>query len=123
MPHDDAAIARLERARSGIRQALSQWDAADLDQVENSRALLVAALADLRFFETAVRAGEVPVTEELCTTILTVKQEVAQTTRVVDACVAFYRGLEARTGGAPPVYDAEGRITGESTEMEPEVHA
>jgi hypothetical protein len=122
MTHD-AAVARLEHARSGIRQALSQWDAADLDRVEDSRALLVTALADLRFFESAVRSGAVALTDELCTTILAVKQDVAQTTRVVDACVAFYRGLEARTGGAPPVYDAEGRIAGESTEMEPEVHA
>lgn len=119
----DTANSHLERARSGIRQALAQWDAADLARVEDSRELLVKAAGDLRIFENAVRAGDVPPTVELRSTILAVKQEVAQATRVVDACVAFHRGLTARTGGSPPVYNAEGRIAGESAEMEPEVHA
>jgi hypothetical protein len=119
----DKAIAHLERARSGIRQALAQWDAANLQQVEDSRALLAAAAGDLRVFEAAARAGDVPPTAELCSTILAVKQEVVQAVRVVDACVAFHRGLAARTGGAPPVYNAAGNIAEESAGLEPEVHA
>jgi hypothetical protein len=119
----DTAIAHLERARSGIRQALAQWNAADLEQVEESRELLVAAAVDLRVFETAVGAGDVPHTAELYSTILAVKQEVVQATRVVDTCVAFYRGLAARTGDAPPVYNAEGHIEEEPAGLEPEVHA
>jgi len=118
-----AATSHLERARSGIRQALAQWNAVDLDGVENSRELLVAALGDLRIFESAVRAGVVPPTDDLHSSIRAVKQEVAQATRVVDACVAFHRGLSARTGGAPPVYNAEGQIADESPALEPEVHA
>jgi hypothetical protein len=119
----DTAIAHLERARAGIRQALAQWDAADLPRVENSRELLVAAASDLRLFESAVRAGDVPHTAELHATILAVKQEVVQATRVVDACVAFHRGLAARTGGAPPVYNAAGHIAEDPAGLEPEVHA
>ena len=119
----NAAAARLDRARSGIRQALAQWDAADLAKLETSRKLLADAVGDLRFFENAVRTGSVPQTAELLDTILAVRQQVIHATKVVDAGVAFYRGLAARTGGAPPVYDAEGRIASESDEMEPEVHA
>lgn len=119
----ETAASHLERARSGIRQAMAQWNAADLARVENSRDLLVAAAGDLRIFEGAVLAGDVPPTAELCTTILAVKQEVVQATRVVDACVAFHRGLATVTGDAPPVYNAEGCIADESAEMEPEVHA
>jgi hypothetical protein len=119
----ETARSHLERARSGIRQALAQWNAADLARVDASRELLVAAAGDLRIFESAVRAGDVPPTAELFSAILAVKQEVVQATRVVDACVAFHRGLAARTGGAPPVYNAEGCIADESAEMEPEVHA
>lgn len=119
----DTATSHLERARRGIRKALAQWNAADLESVEQSRELLVVAAGDLHIFENAVRAGDFPPTPELCTTILAVKQEVIEATRVVDACVAFYRGLAARTGGAPPVYNSEGCIAEESAEMEPEVHA
>jgi hypothetical protein len=115
--------ARLERARAGIRQALAQWDASDLERLEGSRTLLAEAVGDLRFFENAVRTGSVAHTAELQSTILAVKHEVVQATKVVDAGVAFFRGLQARTGGAPPVYDAAGRIADESAEVEPGVHA
>ena len=134
------AKTHLERARSGIRQALAGWDAADLQRVQSSCQLLAAAAGDLRQFESAVRSGEVPATSELCSAILAVKKEVIEATRVVDACVraaqpsgfswllvdacvAFHRGLAARTGGAPPVYNAEGCIAEESAGLESEVHA
>jgi hypothetical protein len=119
----DSAAGRLEKARENVRQAMAQWHPADLAQVENSTGLLVAAIQEMRLFESAAQAGEVLATEELCATILAVKQEIVQATRVVDACVAFHRGLSALSGGAPPVYDAAGHIAGESSGMEPEVHA
>jgi len=117
------ANAHLERARSGIRKALAGWNAADLERVEHSRELLTAAVGDMRVFENAVRSGDVPPTAELYSTLLAVKGEVVQATRVVDACVAFHRGLAALTGGAPPVYNADGSIAGELPGLEPEVHA
>ena len=117
------APSHLERARAGIQQALAEWNAADLARVQQCCGLLSAAAGDLRIFESAVRAGAIPVTAELCSTVLAVKQEVARATRVVDACVAFHRGLAARTGGAPPVYNAEGCIAEESAALESEVHA
>jgi hypothetical protein len=117
------ATAHLDRARKGIREALAQWDAANLPKVEQSCQLLAAAANELRVFESAVRSGGVPATPELCATILAVKQEVMQATRVVDACVAFHRGMAARTGDAPPVYNAEGCIAEESAGLESEVHA
>ena len=118
-----SAYTHLERARAGIRQALSEWNAADLARVEHCCRLLSAAAGDLRIFESAVRAGEVPVTAELRSALLAVKRQVVRATRVVDACVAFHRGLAARTGGAPPVYNAEGCIAEESAGLESEVHA
>jgi hypothetical protein len=117
------ASAYLDRARSGIREALTGWDAADLARVEKCCQLLSTAVGDLRVFESAVSSGEVSATDELCSTLMAVKGEVAQATRVVDACVAFHRGLAARTGGAPPVYNAEGCIAEESDGLESEVHA
>jgi hypothetical protein len=113
----------LDRARKAIREAMAQWDAADLEKVEKYCQLLRAASNDLRIFESAVRSGDVPATPELCSEILQVKQEVVQATRVVDACVAFHRGLLARTGDAPPVYNAEGCLAEESAGLESEVHA
>jgi hypothetical protein len=118
-----SATRHLERARHGIRQVLAQWDAADLSKVIESCQLLSAAAGDLRLFENAVRDGEITATPELCSAILEVKQDVVQATRVVDACVAFHRGLAARTGDAPPVYNAEGCIADESAGLESEVHA
>lgn len=117
------ANAFLDNARSGIKEALTTWDAADLARVEKCCLLLSTAIGDLRVFESAVRSGEVPASDELCATLLAVKQEVVQATRVVDACVAFHRGLAARTGGSPPVYNAEGCIAEESDGLESEVHA
>jgi hypothetical protein len=108
--------AHLERARTGIRRALAGWNAADLARVEQSRELLTAAVGEMRIFENAVRSGGIVPTAELYSTILAAKAEVAQATRVVDAC-----------GGAPPVYNADGQIAGElpglDAGLEPEVHA
>jgi hypothetical protein len=122
MPQASATV-HLERARSGIQQAMAEWHAADLARVEKCCRLLTAAAGDLRVFESAVRAGEVAVTSELCATLVAVKKQVTQATRVVDACVAFHRGLAARSGGSSPVYNAEGCIAEESAGLEPEVHA
>ena len=119
----ETASGHLQRARTGIRQALEHWNAADLEKVDASRELLAAAVVDLRFFESAVRAGDVVPSGELRATLLQVKQEVVQATRVVDACVAFHRGMAARMGGATPGYNAEGRMTDEASGLEPEVHA
>src|ERR1035438_1904670 len=98
----DTVIANghLQRARAGIRQALFQWDGTDLARIDASRELLVAAVSDMRTFESAVRCGSVPATEELCETLLAVQQDIIQATRVVDSCVAFHRGLAARMGGS-----------------------
>jgi hypothetical protein len=119
----DAASLHLDRARAAIREAMAQWDPADLERVESSREMLLGAVSDMRIFESAVIAGDVPASHELCNIILAAQKEIVHATRVVDACVAFHRGLAARTGGAPPVYDSGGRIAGESAGMEPEVHA
>jgi len=120
---EDEAILHLRRARSGIRQALEHWNPADLSCVEKSCECLQTAVRELRLFESAVSAGDILPSAELGATILAMKGEIMQTTRVVDACVAFHRGLAARIGGAPPVYDAEGHIACESDELESEVHA
>jgi hypothetical protein len=113
----------LQRARTGIRQAMAQWDPTNLARVEESRELLSAAAGDMHLFEGAVRLGKVPATDELRTTLLGVTQEIAHATRVVDACVAFHRGMAARVGGSAPGYDAQGHVAGESSSFEPEVHA
>jgi hypothetical protein len=76
----------------------------------------------MRAFDGAVRDSTVPVTAELCSTLAEVKREIVRATRVVDACVAFHRGLAARVGDAPPGYDAAGHVTAEPTGLEHDVH-
>jgi hypothetical protein len=117
------AKVHLERAQAGIRQAMAEWDPTGLDRVEESREMLAAAVGEMRAFESAVRLGTVFPSGELCATLLAVKQEIVQATRVVDACVAFHRGLAARIGDAGPGYDAKGRFAGNCAELEPGVHA
>jgi hypothetical protein len=117
------ANAHLERARAGIRRALTEWNAADLARVDQSRELLAAAAGEMRIFENAVRSGDVPPTAEVYAAVRAAKVEVGRVTRVVDACVAFHRGLAALSGGAPPVYNADGQIAGEAPRLESEVHA
>ena len=118
-----SAAASLERAHSRIQEALAKWQAADLERVGKSCQLLVEAAADLRVFENAARCGAVTPTPEIYSTILEVKRKVARVTRLVDACVAFHRGLAARTSDTPPVYNAGGYIAEESSCLESEVQA
>ena len=116
------AAQRLHRGRAGIRQAMAQWNAADLEAVEESRRLLAAAVEDMRAFESAARNGGVTPTDGLRTTLLAAQREIVQATRVVDACVAFHRGLAARMGAATPGYDAAGHAACETAGLEHDVH-
>jgi hypothetical protein len=113
----------LQRARATIRRAMAEWDATNLARVEDSREMLVTAATDMRVFEAAVRSGAVLPTEELRSSLMAACRDIAQTTRVVDACVAFHRGLAASSGASPLGYNAEGQVAGETTGMEPEVLA
>jgi hypothetical protein len=116
------ASERLHRGRARIRQAMEQWNASDLEAVDDSRQLLALAVDDMREFECAARGGSITATGELHSTLVAVKQEIVQATRVVDACVAFHRGLAARLGDVGPGYDAAGHAAGESPGLEHEVH-
>lgn len=117
------AQAYLQSARQAIHQALQSWDPTDLDRVGSATELLRAAVSDMRIFEAAVRDGQVPHSQELCTEILSAKTEVSQATRVVDACVAFHRGLAARMGQESSGYNSDGRLNGDGFELDPEVLA
>ena len=119
----NTASSLLQRARRGIRQALVEWDPTDFLQLEKARTLLAVAVGEMRTFENAVRMGEVTASEELYDGILAVKQEIAQATRVVDACVAFHRGLATQAGDGPPGYDAEGNLQFRDPGLEPELLA
>ena len=113
----------LQRARAAIREAMDHWDGTDLVHVESSRLLLVSAVSDMRHFETAVRHGDVFPSEELRASLREVRQDIVAATRLVDACVAFHRGMAARIGTTPVAYNGKGQIDGETNSVEPEVHA
>ena len=117
-----AALGHLERARAGIRQAVAGWNPVDLPQVADAHQKLEEAAGEMRRFESAVRNGSVPQTAAVWEQVKAAKQEIVRAARIVDACVAFQRGLAARIGGAPPVYDAAGRLAGESGETVAEMH-
>jgi len=117
------AAAMLDGAHSDIRRALAEWDAADLDRVENCSRLLEQAVSGMRAFEQALRSGEALPSPDLYRKLQETRQDIVRATRVVDACVAFHRGLAVRSGGAAAGYNSEGRLAGESAGMAPEVLA
>lgn len=117
-----SALDQLHRARDCVRQALEQWDPVQLDRMEASRQLLEAAAAAIREVEEGLRGRTVKVTSELRSTLLSLRRDIQQATRVVDACEAFQRGLAARLGVTTTGYNADGGLDTETIRLEPEVH-
>ena len=116
------AIERVEQARAGIRRVIQQWNPADLDRADASRLALEQCVSCMSEFSQALQSGSVVVTAELRNTLLALKLEIAQVTRLVDACAAYHRGLAASLGVGNPGYDAAGRISPDLVNLEHEMH-
>jgi hypothetical protein len=111
----DSAIERLEIARVSVRQVLEQWNPVEPARLDASRELLEQAVLGMRDFDTALRSGAVPASQETRAALLNLRQDIQQATRIVDAGSAFHRGLAARLGNISSSYDAGGRLFSANT--------
>jgi hypothetical protein len=111
----DFTAERIAHARRSARAALENWNAGDLAQGALCRALLEESVMDLQAIEGRLRSGRAAAPGELRSALLDMKQEIAQVVRVVDAGLAFYRGVDLRMGCSAPSYRPDGRIAEEAT--------
>lgn len=102
----------IERAQCLVRQSLQRWNAADLENVEQSRKLLEQAVPALRTAIDLLRKGDAGMTRGLQPAIASLRRDISTMIRLVDACSAFRRGLALRTDGALTNYDASGNTVG-----------
>jgi len=98
----------IEHARRGVRKALQQWNAADLNSIGESRVLLEQSVTDIKLAIELLRNGDTTMANGLQPSIASLRRDISTMTRLVDACSAFHRGLSLRLGGALPAYDASG---------------
>src|ERR1035438_6900156 len=115
------AVERLRHAQACVRQAMEQWNPANLDRLDGCRELLEQAVIGMREFEGVLRGGTVPITSQTRPMLLALRQDVHHATRLVDAAAAFHRGMAVRLGNTGPGYDAGGRPFDETHQMEGEL--
>jgi hypothetical protein len=104
----------IDLARRGVRQALRQWNAADLKRVGESRKLLEHSVTALQMAIDMLRNGDSTMTRNLQPAIAGLRRDISTLIRLVDACSAFHRGVALRHGSALPAYDSSGKAVGES---------
>jgi len=98
----------LDSARASIQQALEQWDAADLSQIYRCNVLVEGAVAALQEFRSSLERGEHSLGRDPQSILAEIQRETVRMNRLVDACLAFQRGLLLRLGNATPAYGASG---------------
>ena len=103
----------IERARDGIRRALKQWNAANLESIEASCLLLQESAAALKTAVDLLSQGKAGAANGLQPAILGLRRDISAMSRLVDACAAIHRGLTLRVVGALPPYDASGQTAAE----------
>lgn len=104
----------IDRARHGVREALQQWNAADLESVQESRKLLEQSAGALKVAIDLLRNGDSNMTMDLQPVIAKLRRDISTMIRLVDASAAFHRGISIRLGGPLPVYDASGKTVAEA---------
>jgi hypothetical protein len=105
----------IAHARRSVRAVLESSNGAELAQGASCRALLEESVMDLQAIEGHLRSGSPAAPDELRSALLGLKQDIAQIVRVVDAGLAFYRGVALRMGYSSPSYSPDGRIAEEAT--------
>jgi hypothetical protein len=113
----DFTAERIVHARQCLRTVLDNWDAADLAQGERCRELVQESIMDLQAVESHLLSGSVAVPGLLSSSIRDLKHEIAQIVRLVDAGLAFYRGLALRMGCCAPPYGPGGQVAEDFTAM------
>jgi hypothetical protein len=111
----DFVAERIAHARRCTGTVLTGWNAAELSQCDLWRALLEEAVMDLRAIESYLRPGRVVVPDGLSSALLNLKREIAQIVQIVDAGLAFHRGVALRMGCSAPSYSPRGQIAEDDT--------
>jgi hypothetical protein len=101
-------VHRLDSARAAIHQALTQWDAVNPSQIHRCSALVEKAVSDLREFTASLETADYDAPKSATTALADIQREAARMNRLVDAGLAFQRGLLMRLGEAAPAYGASG---------------
>jgi len=96
-------------ALAGVRQALAEWDATDLERIERSNGMIQSAIAVLREFQASLQNGQAAQPGNR-PALLEIQREATRMCSVVDHCLAFQRGLMLRLGHAAPGYGASGAM-------------
>jgi len=102
----------IEQARLRVRQALQQWNAADLNRVHESRQLLQQSANALKMAIDLLCNGDSSANRSLQPAIVSLRRDISTMIRLVDACSAFHRRTLLREVGALPPYDASGKTVG-----------
>lgn len=111
----DFTAERMAQARRCTRAALDNWDAGDLARVEFCQGLLEESVMDLRAIEDRLRSERAAAPGGLSSGLLGLKQEITQMARVVDAGLAFHRGVALRMGCSAPAYGPQGQFAEDLT--------
>jgi hypothetical protein len=106
---------RIAHARQCVQSVLQNWNGADLAQGDLCRARLEDAVTDVRAIEGHLQARIAGVPDDRRSSLLDLKQEIAQIVRVVDAGLAFYRGVALRMGDSSPSYGPGGSLAEEAS--------
>jgi hypothetical protein len=73
------------------------------------------AVTDVWAIEGHLQARIAGVPDDLRSSLLDLKQEIAQIVRIVDAGLAFYRGVALRMGDSSPSYSPGGSLAEEAS--------
>jgi len=100
-------------ARLCVREAINQWNGADLAQINRSRRLLEDSVRDLKMAMDLLRNSASNIQHDFQPMVKFLRSDISSMIRLVDACVAFHRGLRLSRGGPAPAYDAAGNTVAE----------
>ena len=98
----------LSDARAGVRLALDEWDATDLSRIYRCNALIESAISALQQFQSTLLTGGSSTQAGTRLTISELAHDAERMSRVVDACLAFRRGLSLQLGISGLVYCPSG---------------
>jgi len=113
MPAADP-IRLIDHARSCLQDALQQWSAADLNCVNECRSLLEQSVADVTVAIELLSTEAAVISTELPPMIVSLRRDISNMIRLVDACSAFQRGWWLCRGEGTPPYDASGQTVPEA---------
>jgi hypothetical protein len=103
-------IEALNDACAALRRALEGWDPVDLKQVDRCSTLIESATLALQRFQSSFAGGARLAASDAGLLLQQLARDAKGMGRIVDACLAFQRGLALRLGDSAPAYGCSGAI-------------